>query len=116
MPSSLRPVFDHCSRPHVRRALVRASLTCGLSLALAPGLALDLNLATEAELDNLAGFGPAFTARVMQARAEQPFQSWADFIRRVKGVRQATATRLSRQGARIQQAPYPAPSPQPSRD
>ena len=116
MLCSRRPLLDACSRPRLRRGLVRTFVACSLSLALAPGLALDLNQATEAELDNLAGFGPAFTARVMQARAEQPFQSWADFMRRVKGVRQATATRLSRQGVRIQQAPYPAPSPQPSRD
>lgn len=72
-------------------------------------LALDLNTATEAELDGLSGVGPAFTARVMQARAERPFQDWADFIRRVKGVRERTAWRLSQQGARIQQAPLPAP-------
>jgi competence protein ComEA len=82
-------------------------LACGLCLCAAPAQALDLNQATEAELDNLAGFGPAFTARVMQARAERPFESWSDFMRRVKGVREATATRLSRQGARIQQEAYP---------
>jgi competence protein ComEA len=72
-------------------------------------LALDLNTATEAELDGLSGVGPAFTARVMQARAERPFQDWADFIRRVKGVQERTAWRLSQQGARIRQAPLTAP-------
>ena len=75
-------------------------------------MALDLNTATEAELDSLSGFGPTFTARVMQARAEHPFKSWADFIRRVRGVREATALKLSRQGARIQEEPYgPASAP-----
>ena len=79
-------------------------------------VALDLNTATEAELDGLAGFGPAFTARVMQARAERPFQDWADFIRRVKGVQARTAWRLSQQGARIQQAPFIPPRERVSRD
>jgi competence protein ComEA len=81
-----------------------------------PALALDLNTATEAELDGLSGFGPAFTARVMQARAERPFQDWADFMRRVKGVREATAWRLSRQGARIQQSSFVPPAARVSRD
>ena len=84
-------------------------LCCGLWQAGA-ALGLDLNAATEAELDGLTGFGPAFTARVMQARAERPFQDWADFMRRVKGVRERTAWRLSQQGARIHQTPF-APSP-----
>ncbi|NCW39729.1 MAG: helix-hairpin-helix domain-containing protein, partial [Betaproteobacteria bacterium] len=66
--------------------------------------------------DGLTGFGPAFTARVMQARAERPFQDWADFMRRVKGVREPTAWRLSRQGARIQQAPFVASTARVSRD
>lgn len=69
-------------------------------------MGLDLNTATEAELDGLAGFGPAFTARVMQARVERPFTDWRDFMRRVKGVKESTALRLSRQGARIQQVPF----------
>jgi competence protein ComEA len=81
-----------------------------------PALALDLNAATEAELDGLAGLGPAFTARVMQARAEQPFQSWTDFMHRVKGVKERTAWRLSRQGVRIHQAPYDPPPARVSRD
>ena len=82
-----------------------AVLWAGLLLTW-PAAALELNTATEAELDGLSGFGPAFTARVMQARADRPFQDWADFIQRVKGVREPTAWRLSRQGVRIQQASF----------
>ncbi len=85
-------------------------LLCGWLWHAGLALALDLNTATEAELDGLSGFGPAFTARVMQARAERPFHDWVDFMRRVKGVREPTARRLSQQGARIQEAPF-APSP-----
>lgn len=116
MPAPRCPLSIFLWLARAWHCLGRVSLACSLLLGMAPGLALDLNQATEAELDNLAGFGPAFTARVMQARAEQPFHSWSDFMRRVKGVRQATATRLSEQGARIQQAPFLAPNPRPSRD
>jgi competence protein ComEA len=79
-------------------------------------LALDLNTATEAELDSLAGFGPAFTARVMQARTERSFTDWRDFMRRVKGVKESTALRLSRQGARIQHMPFTSVPHQVARD
>ena len=98
--------------------LARLALTCVALWQPWPALALDLNAATEAELDGLSGFGPAFTARVMQARAERPFVDWADFMHRVKGVRESTAWRLSRQGARIQEMAYtpsaPASVPTPS--
>jgi competence protein ComEA len=95
--------------------LVRLMVTCCGLLTPWTTLALDLNTATEAELDGLSGFGPAFTARVMQARAERPFQDWADFMRRVKGVREATAGRLSRQGARIQHTAFSPPASPPAR-
>ena len=96
--------------------LTRLAIACIALLRPWPTLALDLNTATEAELDGLSGFGPSFTARVMQARAERPFLDWADFVRRVKGIRERTALRLSNQGARIQQAPYAPPAARTSRD
>jgi competence protein ComEA len=96
--------------------LLHLSLIVSGHLCAGTAWALDLNTATEAELDGLSGFGPAFTARVMQARAEHPFHNWADFMRRVKGVRERTAWRLSQQGARIQQAPYPKARVEVARD
>ena len=73
--------------------------------------ALDVNLATEAELDNLRGLGPAFTRRVMAARAEQPFVSWPDLMRRVSGMGQITAQKLSAQGLTVQGQAFIAPQP-----
>jgi competence protein ComEA len=105
MPRSAHLLHTNAWRK-VARLWLRTGMACCLLHPL-QAFALDLNLASEAELDNLAGFGPAFTARVMQARADRPFQSWADFMRRVKGVREATALRLSRQGARIRQEAFP---------
>ena len=111
----------HCLVPSpILSAPLKSHWLCpgliGLLLFTAPALALDLNLATEAELDGLSGVGPAFTARVMQARAERPFLNWADFMQRVKGVREPTALKLSRQGARIQQQTYTPPLPRAARD
>ncbi len=67
-----------------------------------PIAALEINQATEAELDNLRGLGPAFTRRVIAARAEQAFADWPDLMRRVKGMGKATAQKLSEQGLTVQ--------------
>ena len=71
--------------------------------------ALDINLATEAELDSLRGLGPSLTAKVLAARQNQPFQSWADLMQRVSGIREAMAQRLSDQGVTVQGRSYAAP-------
>ena len=74
--------------------------------------ALDLQQATEAELDSLRGMGPSLTAKVLAARAEKPFDSWADLMRRVNGIREAMAQRLSDQGLTVQGLAYkPAHKP-----
>ena len=74
-----------------------------------PSFALDVNLATEAELDNLRGLGPAFTRRVMAARSQQPFADWPDLMRRVSGMGPITAQKLSAQGLTVQGQVFMAP-------
>jgi competence protein ComEA len=64
--------------------------------------ALEINQATEAELDNLRGLGPAFTRRVMAARSQQPFKDWPDLMRRVSGMGPRVAQKLSEQGLTVQ--------------
>lgn len=82
-----------------------------LALVAAP---IDINHASEADLDSLDGVGPALTARILAQRAQAPFEGWPDLMRRVKGVRQATAQRLAAQGVRVNgQALAPAPERSP---
>ena len=64
-------------------------------------LALDINQANEAELDSVKGMGPALSAKVLKARAESPFYSWADFMQRVSGIRQSKAQKFSEQGLTV---------------
>ncbi len=64
--------------------------------------ALDVNQATEAELDGLRGLGPAFTRRLMRERGIRPFADWSDLMRRVSGMGRATAEKLSAQGLTVQ--------------
>nr|WP_315464134.1 helix-hairpin-helix domain-containing protein [uncultured Rhodoferax sp.] len=89
------------TRTMIRRLLCgTALLACGASQA------LELNEATEAQLDGLRGLGPSSTARILQAREAGPFRNWADFMARVKGIKPATAAKFSAQGLTVQGAPY----------
>ncbi len=82
-----------------------AALTVGLSLG-----ATDANQATEAELDAIKGLGPASTARILQAREQNPFKDWADFLRRVKGFKNSSAARLSEAGLTVNGQSFEAPT------
>ena len=67
-----------------------------------PAWALELNQATEAELDSLKGMGPALNRRVREARAEQVFRDWADLQQRVSGIGANKARAFSQQGLTVQ--------------
>jgi len=64
---------------------------------------VDANTAKRAELESLPGVGPALAQRLLDAR---PFQDWADLMRRVPGVKAATARRLSATGLRVAGQPF----------
>jgi len=83
----------------------------GLTLAALAGLAgaVEVNRANEAEIDGVRGFGPPTTARILQERAKAPFANWADFMRRVKGIKDARARQLSSEGVTVNGQPYPTP-------
>ena len=74
-------------------------------LSVTPVIGLEVNQASEADLDGLRGIGPPFTRRLMAARAEQPFQDWPDLMRRVTGMGPRMAQRLSDQGLTVQGQP-----------
>ncbi len=74
---------------------------------------VDLNKATEIELDGLKGVGPTLTREVMAERKKAAFRDWPDVMQRVKGIGPKKAASLSEQGVRVQgqgyaQAPAPA--------
>lgn len=73
--------------------------------------AVDVNTATEAELDSVRGLGPSQTARILQAREKGLFKDWADFMARVKGIKPRTAAKLSGNGLTVNEQSYQAPTP-----
>ena len=76
---------------------------------------VELNRASEAELDGLKGIGPALSRRILEARDQGPFQDWNDFLGRVSGVGPRAAARLSQEGLRVNGQTFDAAQGKPTR-
>lgn len=63
--------------------------------------ALEINQANTAELDSLKGMGPSLSAKVLKARTDGPFKSWADLMQRVSGLGRLKAQQFSEQGLTV---------------
>ena len=68
--------------------------------------AVDVNKASEAELDGIKGVGPATSQLIVAERKKSEFKSWDDFIARVKGVGAKSAAKFSAEGMTVGGAPY----------
>ncbi len=86
--------------------LTKLVLICVATFASVCMAAIDVNLATEAELDSIKGLGPASTARILKAREQGPFASWKDLMARVKGIKASTAEKLSAGGLTVNAEPF----------
>lgn len=89
------------------------------TLSIAAAAAVDVNKASEAELQALPGIGPALSARIVQERSKAPFKHWGDMIERVRGVGPGSAVKLSSAGLTVGQTAYApaatqAPTAQPA--
>ncbi|MDR7332429.1 helix-hairpin-helix domain-containing protein [Roseateles asaccharophilus] len=76
----------------------RGLLLWAAALPAAAQAAVEVNTATRAELESLPGLGPSLVQRLLDGR---PFADWADMMKRVPGVKAATAQRLSAAGLRV---------------
>ena len=63
--------------------------------------AVDVNKASAADLDGLKGLGPVITKRILDERRKAHFKDWQDFISRVKGLGDNTASKLSAEGLTV---------------
>jgi len=90
--------------------------TVGVTVWVTPGLAevrlsVELNTATDEQLQSLRGIGPAMAGRIIAERARAPFSSLADFDERVKGVGTITLRRWVTDGL-VLATPVQASGPQ----
>ena len=62
---------------------------------------VDVNKADAPALDSVKGVGPKMSQAILDERAKGPFKDWADFEKRVKGVGDKSAVKLSAAGLQV---------------
>ncbi|TXT35239.1 MAG: hypothetical protein FD135_5020 [Comamonadaceae bacterium] len=90
-----------------KKFLILISLLC----AVASVAALDLNKASEAELDSIKGIGPDTSGKILAERKKGNFKDWNDFITRVKGIGQKKSADFSKEGVTVNGAAYQPAAP-----
>jgi competence protein ComEA len=70
-------------------------------LSAASFAAIDVNKASQAELESVKGLGPAMSTKILDARKTGPFSDWDDLQSRVKGVGSGNAAKLSSEGLTV---------------
>ncbi|AMO24493.1 hypothetical protein GCM10027034_12310 [Ramlibacter solisilvae] len=68
--------------------------------------AVDVNKATDAQLDGVKGIGPTTSKQILDERKKGEFKSWEDLISRVKGIGEKKAEALSKEGLTVNGAAY----------
>jgi competence protein ComEA len=87
--------------------LLGLALVLGMTAAWA---GVDVNKATQSELESVKGVGPALSGRILTERQKATFKDWSDLIDRVQGVGKTNAARLSEAGLTVGTATYAAPA------
>jgi competence protein ComEA len=80
------------------------SVVAVLSMALFSAGALaatDINKASQAELEEVKGIGPAMSTRILDERKKSAFKNWDDVVERVKGVGPGNAAKFSSNGLTV---------------
>ncbi len=79
----------------------KLSMFVACFLATVAMAAVEVNKATEADLDGLPGIGPATSQLILNERKKSEFKDWPDLMRRVKGIGEAKAAKLSAAGLTV---------------
>jgi competence protein ComEA len=82
----------------ILRTLVAAVLSLSAALAFA---AVDINKASQAELESVKGIGPTVSERMLAERSKKSFADWSDLQTRVKGVGAGNAAKFSAAGLTV---------------
>jgi competence protein ComEA len=75
-------------------------------LAVQAHAALEINTASEAQLEALKGIGPATARKITVERHQSAFRDWEDVKTRVKGIGHARSNQLSAEGLTVAGQPY----------
>jgi competence protein ComEA len=75
-------------------------------LAASAFAAVDVNNASEADLDSIKGIGPGTSSKILEQRKAGKFTDWADLIQRVPGIGDKRAAKLSAEGLTVNGAAH----------
>jgi len=96
----------------LKRFLITLAAVLFAAAALA---AVDVNHATQAELEAVKGIGPGIAAKILDERKKAPFKDWADLAHRVKGVGEGNAAKFSAAGLTVGGASFKGAAPAPAK-
>lgn len=86
-------------------AFLSAAVTVPSSRSGGATAIVNINQASIEDLRSIRGIGPARARRIVEERARGPFRDLDDLSARVPGIGPTTATRLARNGLRVQPDP-----------
>jgi len=104
MEPLMRPLHHFNGQRRIA-ALLGAAAICW-SLATPAWAGVEVNQASQAELESVKGIGPATSSRLLEERRRASFKDWDDLILRIKGVGAGNAAKLSEAGLTVNGAPY----------
>ena len=78
--------------------------------------AVDVNKATQAELESVKGVGPAIAGKILDERKKGAFKDWADLVNRVDGVGETNAAKFSAEGMTVGGAAFKGAAPATKKD
>ena len=69
--------------------------------------AIDINKATQADLESIKGIGPVISSKLLDERKKGgPFKDWPDVLVRVKGIGEGNASKFSADGLTVNDKAY----------
>jgi competence protein ComEA len=102
MDGNRRPAFEQANGDtHMIKKLIFAVATLVATMGFAFAQ-VDVNKADAAALDSVKGIGPSTSKSIIDERTKGgQFKDWADFQKRVKGIGDKNAAKLSQAGLQV---------------
>ncbi len=68
--------------------------------------AVEVNQASQPELETVKGIGPGLSTKILEARKAGSFKNWDDFVERVAGIGPGNAGKFSQAGLTVAGSAY----------
>ena len=93
--------------------MLKKLLAFALALFAAAAMAasVDVNKASQAELESIKGIGPAISGKILDERKKGTFKDWQDLVDRVKGVGEGNAAKFSAEGLTVNGTAFKGAAP-----